>query len=157
VEPVDEEQARRTTFWLRVAIVPLIAVLAAVLLLGRDVAAGKPVKTKYGSTTQGLGFELGVDDDGRAATIATDIVARCPSGRTISMPWDSVDGDGVRFRRDGDRLRIAERSKLWELALDGRYDDKGTLGGTLRLVVHVEPKTRAPFDCASKNVRFTAR
>ena len=26
-----------------------------------------------------------------------------------------VDGDGVRFARDGDRLRVVERSELWEL------------------------------------------
>lgn len=157
-EPEAPEPTPRHPLWLRLAILPLAAVLVAVLLLSaQDEAAGKPVKTRYGSTTQGLAFQLGVDDEGRPSTFATTIVARCPSGRTITMPWDSVDGDGVRFDRDGDRLRVLERGELWELELDGRFDEKGTIDGSLRVVVRVKPKTEAAFSCVSKGVRFTAR
>ena len=132
--------------------------LVAVLVLSaRDEAAGKPVKTRHGITTQGLPFALGVDDDGRPSTFSTSVVTRCPNGRRITMPWDSVDGDGVRFRRDGDRLRVAERSELRELELDGRFDDKGALRGSLKVLVRVKPKTKPAFDCVSKGVRFTAR
>ena len=73
------------------------------------------------------------------------------------MPWDSADGDGVRFRRDGDRLRVAERSELWELELDARFEEDGTLRGTMDVVVRVKPKAQAAFDCVSKDVRFAAR
>ena len=135
VEPNEPEATERRApteptpqhpLWLRLAILPLAAVLVAVLLLSsHDEAAGKPVKKRYGITTQGLAFELGVDAEGRPSTFSTTLVARCPSGHKVTMPWDSADGDGVRFRRDGDRLRVAERSKLWELELDGRFDEQG--------------------------------
>ena len=152
------EPTPRHPLWLRLAILPLALVLVAVLVLSaRDEAAGKPVKTRHGITTQGLAFALGVDDQGRPSTISTSLVARCPNGRRITMPWDSVDGDGVRFRRDGDRLRVAERSELWELELDGRFDGKGALRGSLEVVVRVKPKTKPAFDCVSKGVRFSAR
>jgi hypothetical protein len=162
VDPTQAEEATEPTprhpLWLRLAIVPLAAVLVAVLLMATgDKPAGKPVKTKHGSTTQGLAFELGVDDDGRPAAFKTTVVARCPSGRTVAMPWDSADGDGVRFRSDDDRLRVSERGELWELELDGRFDEQGTLRGSLRVLVRVKPKTKPAFDCVSKDVRFTAR
>ena len=157
-EPTPTEPTPRHPLWLRIAILPLAAVLVAVLVLSaRDEAAGKPVEKRHGTTTQGLAFELGVDADGRPSTFSTTLVARCPSGRSISLPWDAADGDGVRFRRDGDRLRVAERSKLWELELDGRFDEKGAVSGSLRVVVRVKPKTKPAFSCVSKNVRFTAR
>jgi hypothetical protein len=157
-EPEATEPTLKHPLWLRLAILPLAAALVAVLLLSsHDEAAGKPVKKRHGITTQGLPFELGVDAEGRASTFSTTLVARCPSGHTVTMPWDSADGEGVRFRRDGDRLRVAERSKLWELVLDGRFDEKGSLSGSLRVVVRVKPKTKPAFACASKNVRFTAR
>jgi hypothetical protein len=72
------------------------------------------------------------------------------------MRWDATDSEDVRFRRDGDRLRAADKSELWELALDARAAGGGWRG-TLRLVVHVEPETRDPYDCVSKNLRFTVR
>ena len=157
-EPEATEQTPSKLLWLRLAIIPLVAVLVAVLLLSAaDQPAGKPVKTRHGSTSQGLGFKLSVDDEGRPSTFSTTLVARCPSGRTLSMPWDSVDGDGVRFRREDDRLRVVERSELWELELDGRLDAEGTIRGSLQVVVHVKPKTKPAFDCVSKDVRFTAR
>ena len=159
IEPeATEQQPPKRLLWLRLAILPLVAVLVAVLALSApDQTAGKPVETRHGSTTQGLGFALGVDKEGRASAFTTTVVVHCPSGHELSMPWDSADGDGVRFRRDGDRLRVAERSELWELELDGRFDDDGTIRGTLGAVVRVKPKTKAPFDCVSKDVRFTAR
>jgi len=161
VEPNEPEATEPTPphpLWMRLAILPLAAALVAVLLLSsHDEAAGKPVEKRHGITSQGLAFELGVDAKGRPSTFSTTLAARCPSGRTVSLPWDSVDGDGVRFRRDGDRLRVAERGELWELELDGRFDDKGAISGSLRVVVRVKPKTKPAFACASKNVRFTAR
>jgi hypothetical protein len=157
-EPEATEPTPQHPLWLRLAILPIAAVLVAVLLLSsQDEAAGKPVEKRHGITSQGLAFELGVDAEGRPSTFSTTLVARCPSGRTVSLPWDSVDGDGVRFRRDGDRLRVAERGELWELELDGRFDDKGAITGSLRVVVRVKPKTKPAFACASKNVRFSAR
>ena len=157
-EPEATEPTPKHPLWMRLAILPLAAALVAVLLLSsHDEAAGKPVEKRYGITTQGHPFELAVDAEGRASTFSTSVVARCPSGHAVTMPWDSADGDGVRFRRDGDRLRVAERSKLWELELDGRFDDKGAVSGSLRVVVRVKPKTKPAFSCASKNVRFTAR
>ena len=157
-EPEATEETARHPLWLRLSILPLAAMLVAVLLLGaRDSVAGEPVRTLHGTTTQGLAFELGVDDEGRASAFSTSLVARCPSGRTLTMPWDSADGDGVRFRRDDERLRVAERSELWELELDGRFDGEGTVRGSLRVLVRVKPKTKPAFDCASKDVRFSAR
>ena len=157
-EPAATEPLPKHPLWLRLAILPLAVALVAVLLLStHDEAAGKPVEKRHGTTTQGLAFELGVDADGRPSTFSTTLVARCPSGRSISLPWDAADGDGVRFRRDGDRLRVAERSELWELGLDGRFDGKGAVSGSLRVVVRVEPKTKPAFACVSKGVRFTAR
>ena len=153
----DWEQANRLAKWMRFAIVPLVLVLAAILLLGRgDAVAGKPVKTKYGATSQGREFRLRLDDKGRPASFSTELVALCPTGRMVTMPWDSADGDGVRFVRDGDRLRVAEQSKLWKLALDARREG-GVLRGTLELVVHVQPETRDPFDCVSKGITFSVR
>src|SRR4051794_31909399 len=113
ITEADERRARRTGRWLRFAFYPLAAVLAAVLLLGRDEAAGAPVTTKFGSTTQGRQFELGLDKDGRVATFSTHVVATCPNGHRITMEWDPTDGDPVRFERDGDRLRVAERGDGW--------------------------------------------
>ena len=157
-EPETTEQTPSTLLWLRLAILPLVAVLVAVLLLSAtDKPAGKPVETRHGSTTQGLEFALGLDDEGRPSTFTTTVVARCPSGREVSMPWDSADGDGVRFRSDGDRLRVVERSQLWELELDGRFDEQGTIRGSLDVLVRVKPKTKPAFDCVSKDVRFSAR
>lgn len=157
-EPEATEETPRHPLWLRLSILPLAAMLIAVLLLGaRDSVAGEPVRTLHGTTTQGLAFELGVDDEDRASAFSTTLVARCPSGRTLSMPWDSADGDGVRFRRDGDRLRVVERSELWELELDGRFDGEGSILGSLRVLVRVKPKTKPAFDCVSEDVRFSAR
>ncbi len=156
-EEHDWEQANRLAKWMRLAIVPLVLVLAAILLVGRgDAIAGKPVKTKYGATSQGRKFELRLDAKGRPASFSTELVAACPSGRLVSMPWDSVDGDGVRFARDGDRLRVAERGKLWRLKLEARRKG-GVLRGTLDVVVHVEPETRDPFDCVKKGITFSVR
>jgi len=130
----DWEQANRLAKWMRFAIVPLVLVLAAILLLGRgDAVAGKPVKTKYGATSQGREFQLRLDDKGRPASFSTELVATCPTGRLVNMPC-----------------------KLWKLALDARREG-GVLRGTLELVVHVQPETRDPFDCVSKGLTFSVR
>ena len=41
--------------------------------------------------------------------------------------------------------------------LDGRFDEQGTIRGSLDVLVRVKPKTKPAFDCVSKDVRFTAR
>ena len=152
----DARRARRVARIVRLAFYPLAALLAAVLLLGRDEAAGKPVTTKYGATTQGRAFELGLDADGRPGAFSTEVSASCPDGTQIAMPWDPSDGDPVPFERDGDRLRVAERGDGWELALDARVGERGGLRGTVSLVVHVKPERRAAFECRSPGVRFSA-
>src|SRR5215208_2147198 len=60
----------------RLALLPLVVVLAAVLLLGRGDAAGKTVTTKLGVTTQGREFRLGLDSDGRVSRFSTALSAR---------------------------------------------------------------------------------
>jgi hypothetical protein len=158
VESLDLQQrrARRAARIVRFAFYPLVVALAAVLLLGRDHAAGKPVTTKLGATTQGREFKLGLDKKGRPAAFDTALLAICPSGRTIGMPWSPTDGDPVRFERDGDRVRVQESGDGWKLALDGRMTDGGGLRGAVSLVVHVTPKTKPAYDCASPHVRFFA-
>ena len=155
VEPVAHT-APRAARLLRFALYPLAALLVAALLLGRDEAAGKPVTTKFGTTTQGREFRLGLDKKGRPAKFSTWIIASCPTGRTIGMPWDPADGDPVRFKRDGDRLHVQESGDGWKLQLDGTMDDRGGIRGTVSLVVHVTPKTKPAYDCTSPHVRVFA-
>ena len=141
----------------RLSVLALVAVAAtAALAIGSDRGPGKPVATKYGVTSQGRAFDLKVDDEGRPVAFSTELAALCPSGRMVSMPWAPKDADGVPFHRSGDALRVSEHSDLWTLKLDGTAAKDGALRGTMTLVVHVEPKTRAPFDCTSPRVRFSA-
>ena len=141
----------------RLAIVPLLALLAgAVLLVGRGDAAGEPVSTKLGATTQGREFELGVDAKGRPAAFSTALAALCPTGRFVEVPWDPTDGDPVPFERDGDRVRVREEGEDYELELDGTVDEKGGMRGRMSLVVHVTPRTKPAYDCTSRNLRFFA-
>ncbi len=142
--------------WLRVPLVLLLCAGAVVLALGLDRGPGKPVVTKYGSTTQGLAFELHLDADERPVSFDTTLIARCPDGRSISMPWVPVDGDGVVFRRDGDRLRVTESGDGWRLSMDATLAGSGSLRGTARLTVHLTPRGRAAIDCTSPQVRVTA-
>src|SRR3954452_303196 len=141
---------------LRLSILPLAAVLAAVLVLGRgDDAAGKPVTTKRGVTTQGRELKLGLDSHGRPSAFATQLVALRPNGRAIGMPWGSSPSDGVPFERDGDKLHVAQTGNGWEAPLDGTVTDGG-LRGALARIVHTRPKTKPSFDCKSPHVHFFA-
>jgi hypothetical protein len=90
--------------WLRVPLVLLlVGVLTALLLAtGIEHGPGKPVATKYGATSQGREFSLRVDADGTPVAYDTELAALCPDGRSISMPWAPVDGEGVRFERRGE-------------------------------------------------------
>jgi hypothetical protein len=142
--------------WLRVPLVLLLCAGAVVFALGYDRGPGEPVATKYGSTTQGRAFELRLDADGRPVSFGTTLTARCPDGRAISMPWDPVDGDGVVFRRDGDRLRVKESGDGWRLSLDATLAASGSLGGVAQLALHLTPEGHAPVDCRSPRVRVTA-
>jgi hypothetical protein len=153
-----EEEVPRGLQMARLVIVALVALLVGVVLLvlAHDDAAGEPVATKLGATTQGRQFELGVDAKGRPAHFATEIVAQCPTGRSVSVPWDPTDGDPVPFERDGDRVRVREEGQDYELEMDGTVDAKGGMRGRLSLVVHVTPRTKPAYDCASKNLRFFA-
>jgi hypothetical protein len=150
-------QARRMQTAMRLAIVPLVAVLAAILFLGRgDDAVGKPVTTKLGVTTQGRQFKLGLDSKGHPSAFATQLVALCPNGNMIGMPWDPAAVDGVRFARDGDRLHVQETGDGWKLSLDGTAAEGGSMRGSLSLVVHIAPKSKPAYDCTSPHVRFSA-
>ena len=143
--------------WIRIcALVVLLAVVGAAVTLGRGGGPGKPVATKYGVTSQGRAFELKLDDDAEAVAFDTELAAMCPSGRMVSMPWSPEARDGVPFRTAGGKLHVAERGDTYELALDATVAKDGALRGTMELVVHVRPQTRAPFDCVSPKVRFSA-
>lgn len=142
--------------WLRVPLVLLLCAGAVVLALSYDRGPGEPVATKYGSTTQGRAFELRLDEDGRPVSLNTTLTARCPDGRAISMPWEPVDGDGVVFRRDGDRLRVKESGDGWKLSLDATLAGSGALQGVAQLALHLTPAGRAPVDCSSSRVRVRA-
>ena len=138
-----------------VLVLALLAAAAAVVV-GRDRGPGKPVATKYGVTSQGRAFQLKLDRHDRPVSFITELGAMCPSGRMLSMSWDETDGDGVVFRRTGTKLRVAEKGETYELALDATVARNGALKGTASLVVHVRPKTRAPYDCSSPRVRVAA-
>lgn len=143
--------------WVRISVLAvLLAVVGAAVTLGRGGGPGEPVATKYGVTSQGRAFELKLDDDAEPVAFDTELAAMCQSGRMVSMPWSAEARDGVPFRRAGGTLHVAERGDTYELALDATVAEDGALRGTMRLVVHVRPQTRAPFDCTSPRVRFSA-
>ena len=98
--------------WVRISVLVLFTAAATAVLVvaGVDRSPGKAVATKYGATSQGREFALKLDRDHTPVAFDTELVALCPSGRTVSMPWSSVDGDGVAFRHAGDKLHVAERS-----------------------------------------------
>lgn len=155
--PEYARQARRMQTALRLAILPLVLILALVLFAERgDGAPGKPVTTKRGVTTQGRAFTLGVDSHGRPAAFSTQLVALCPNGNIITMPWDPSAADGVPFERDGDKLHVAESGQGWKLSLDGTVAKGGSTRGTVSLVVHITPKSKPAYDCTSPHVRFFA-
>ena len=142
--------------WVRISVLAvLLAVVAAAVTFGRG-GPGEPVATKYGVTSQGRAFELKLDDDAEPVAFDTELAAMCQSGRMVSMPWSAEARDGVPFRRTGGKLHVAERGDTYELALDATVAKDGALRGTMELVVHVRPQTRAPFDCVSPKVRFSA-
>jgi len=156
VSPEAVRRARRAARIARLVFYPLAAVVAAVLLLGREEAAGKPVTTKYGATAQGRQFELGLDGKGRPAAFATSVGAICPRGSLIEMPWALGPDDAVPFERDGDRLRVREQGDGWKLALDASVGERGGLRGTVSLVVRITPKRAPAYDCASERIAFSA-
>jgi hypothetical protein len=143
--------------WIRISVLAvLLAVAGAAVTLVRDRGPGEPVATKYGVTSQGRAFELELDDHAEPVAFDTELAAMCQSGRMVAMPWAPEAGDGVRFRRTGSKLHVAERGDTYELALDATVAKDGALRGTMELVVHVRPQTRAAYDCVSPKVRFSA-
>ena len=115
--------------WVRISVLAvLLAVVGVVVTLGRDGGRGEPVATKYGVTSQGRAFELELDDDAQPVAFDTELAAMCQSGRMVT----------------------------YELALDATVAKGGALRGTMELVVHVRPQTRAAYDCVSPKVRFSA-
>jgi hypothetical protein len=143
--------------WVRISVLAvLLAVVGAAVTLARGGGPGEPVATKYGVTSQGRAFELELDADAEPVAFDTELAAMCQSGRMVEMPWSAKAGDGVRFRRAGGKLHVAERGDTYELALDATVAKDGALRGTMELVVHVRPQTRAAYDCVSPKVRFTA-
>ncbi len=142
--------------WVRISVLAvLLAVLVAAVSFGRG-GPGEPVATKYGVTSQGRAFELKLDADGEPVAFDTELAAMCPTRRMVAMPWSSDSGDGVPFRRSGGALHVAEHGDSYELDLDATVAGDGALRGTMTLVVHVRPKTHAPYDCVSPKVRFSA-
>jgi hypothetical protein len=157
VEDAPVTKAPPAFLLLRFGFIALLALgLVAVLWMQRDTTAGKVVTTKYGVTTQGRQFKLGIDGKGRTGSFATEVAAICPTGTTIAMPWDPTDGDPAPFERHGDRLHVAERGDGWALRLDARVNEHGGLRGTVRLDMHLTPKGHAPVDCSSKDIGFSA-
>ena len=143
--------------WIRISALAAILVVVSVVSLSRlETGPGKPVATKYGATSQGQRFAVRIDDGGRPVAFDTSLSAVCPDGRMVPMPWSPKDGDAVHFRRDGDRLTVAEWGDGWRQELDATVAKGGSLRGTMSLVVHVRPKTRAPYDCRSPKVRVSA-
>jgi hypothetical protein len=143
--------------WIRISVLALVLVaVVAAVSLWRDRGPGKPVATKYGATSQGRAFFVKLDADDRPVAFETSLGALCPTGRMVEMPWAPVDGDGVHFQRRGDRLHLAEHGDGWRQEIDAEVGAGGRLRGTMTLVVHVTPKTRAAFDCRSPKVRFSA-
>ena len=143
--------------WVRISVLAvLLAVVGAAVTLARGGDPGEPVATKYGVTSQGRAFELELDADAVPVAFDTELAAICQSGRMVEMPWSAEARDGVRFRRAGGKLHVAERGDTYELALDATVAKHGALRGTMELVVHVRPQTRAAYDCVSPKVRFSA-
>lgn len=142
--------------WIRLSLLLLLVVVLVGVSLARGGGPGEPVATKYGVTSQGRAFEVKLDADGEPVAFDTELGAMCPTGRMVAMPWSSDSSDGVPFRRSGGKLRVAERGDTYELGLDATVARNGALRGTMTLVVHVRPRTRAPFDCVSPKVRFSA-
>ena len=143
--------------WVRVSVLAvLLAVVVAAVSFGRGGGPGKPVATKYGVTSQGRAFELKLDGDAQPVAFDTELAAMCQSGRMVAMPWTPEARDGVPFRRAGSKLHVAERGDTYEHALDATVAKDGALRGTMELVVHVRPQSRAPYDCVSPKVRFSA-
>jgi hypothetical protein len=142
--------------WIRLSLLLLLIVVLAGVSLARGGGPGEPVATKYGVTSQGRAFEVKLDADGEPVSFDTELGAMCPTGRMVAMPWSSDSSDGVPFRRSGGKLRVAERGDTYELGLDATVTGNGALRGTMTLVVRVRPRTRAPFDCVSPKVRFSA-
>ena len=141
--------------WIRLSLLLLLVVVLVGVSLARGGGPGEPVATKYGVTSQGRAFEVKLDADGEPVAFDTELGAMCPTGRMVAMPWSSDSSDGVPFRRSGGKLRVAERGDTYELGLDATVARNGALRGTMTLVVHVRPRTRAPFDCVSPKVRFS--
>ena len=73
------------------------------------------------------------------------------------MPWDSADGDGVRFVRDGDRLRVAERGELLAARARRALARAAAARDAASSSCTCEPTTRDPFDCVSKGLTFSVR
>ena len=143
--------------WVRLSVLALLAVVvSAAVAVGHGRGPGKPVATKYGVTSQGRAFELELDDDAEPVAFSTELAAMCQSGRMVAMPWAPEARDGVAFRRAGGKLHVAERGDTYELSLDATVAKDGALRGTMELVVHVRPQTRAAYDCVSPKVRFSA-
>ena len=143
--------------WVRISVLAvLLAVVGAAVTLAPGGDPGEPVATKYGVTSQGRAFELELDADAVPVAFDTELAAICQSGRMVEMPWSAEARDGVRFRRAGGKLHVAERGDTYELALDATVAKDGALRGTMELVVHVRPQTRAAYDCVSPKVRFSA-
>ncbi len=73
-----------------------------------------------------------MDPKGAPSRFSVPLSLRCTGGKDFLLTWTARDGVlGVRFVRDGDRLRIHDR---WTEQADGGYDVSGevVLDGDVR-------------------------
>jgi hypothetical protein len=148
----------------RLAFYPAAVALGAFLLTGRGDAAAD-TEPMVGKTSQGALISFELDGDGRPISLDTQLAASCPNGYRYSTPWRPVDGDRVRFRRDG--------SRLWAIETTTIHYDNGNVGrglytldawveddrveGVLEVVEHVHPPKGPDWACGSRPVGFTAQ
>jgi hypothetical protein len=90
----------------------LLAVIVRPQAFHSEPAPTPPLAAAHGQTAQGAPFAMRFDPPARPVWFRTRVHARCTNpGRAGAWGWDwgwwPTDGQGVRFRRDGDRLRVA--------------------------------------------------
>jgi hypothetical protein len=101
-------------------------------------------------------------DDSRPRSLKTRLWAECPGQREQRTDWTPADGAPVRFRVDGDRMRIRETKSfdysngvhgIASVTLEGRMEWPGA-EGTMRALWRFSRGGREYMVCDSGNVPF---